>query len=193
MMSITGAERFEKFADLQAAHSSLLKLQRDADTQVVNADILETFVGRGRMAGVMIESPSERDDVQAILDFWATRLVRLGYPLPDTTLAEFDPTLAPELPEDPCPYRGLEAFTSNEYYYGRESVIDELLMHLKRDDKLVAIVGPSGSGKSSVILGGLLPRLKQNAIPGSQYWQYRVMVPGVQPMVSFAQMMSLSE
>src|SRR6266702_8252670 len=53
-------------------------------------------------------------------------------------------------------------------------------MHAAR---MLAVLGPSGSGKSSVVMAGLLPRLQQGALPGSEHWVYlEPMVPGAHPL-----------
>jgi hypothetical protein len=44
------------------------------------------------------------------------------------------------------------------------------------------VVGPSGSGKSSVVKAGLIPALRSGAIPGSQKWFVAEMVPGTRPL-----------
>src|SRR5205807_9637482 len=50
------------------------------------------------------------------------------------------------------------------------------------DKRLLAIIGPSGSGKSSVVMAGLLPQLQQGALPGSSTWIYlEPMLPGKHP------------
>jgi excinuclease UvrABC ATPase subunit len=41
---------------------------------------------------------------------------------------------------------------------------------LAKGDRFTVVVGASGSGKSSVVAAGLLPRLSDNAIPGSRDW-----------------------
>ncbi len=49
--------------------------------------------------------------------------------------------------------------------------------------RLLTIIGPSGSGKSSVVMAGLLPSLQQGALPGSETWAYLdPMVPGKHPI-----------
>ncbi len=63
----------------------------------------------------------------------------------------------------PCPYRGLSAFTEVDapFFFGREAFIDRLFEAVHRQP-LVAVIGPSGSGKSSVAFAGLLPRLRKD-------------------------------
>jgi WD40 repeat protein/energy-coupling factor transporter ATP-binding protein EcfA2 len=60
-----------------------------------------------------------------------------------------------------CPYRGLSAFREEDAscFFGREQFTETLWIAVKKKP-LVAVVGASGSGKSSVVLAGLIPRLK---------------------------------
>jgi len=59
------------------------------------------------------------------------------------------------------PYRGLEAFRAEEHhlFFGREQVTAKLLKTV-RQKSFVAILGPSGSGKSSLLFAGLLPQIR---------------------------------
>lgn len=68
---------------------------------------------------------------------------------------------APPRTEVRNPYKGLKAFQEADAsdFYGRDELIDRLEETLNRR-RLVAVVGPSGSGKSSVVKAGLLPRLR---------------------------------
>lgn len=74
------------------------------------------------------------------------------------------------LPPPPAPvrnpYKGLRAFqqADAEDFFGRGAVVDRLVEAVATY-ALVAVVGPSGSGKSSVLKAGLLPRLQQGALP----------------------------
>ncbi len=80
------------------------------------------------------------------------------------------------------PYKGLQAFgeTDAEDFYGRDSLVAELVAALG-DHRLVAVVGPSGIGKSSVVKAGLVPALRKGALPGSERWVISDMFPGSYP------------
>ena len=89
-----------------------------------------------------------------------------------------------------CPYRGLRYFDCNEedpkYFHGRESLTDQLLDKV-RQSNFLAIVGPSGSGKSSVMRAGLLHQLKQGEkLAGSGRWKIQILVPGEHPLQCLA-------
>ncbi|MBF2027603.1 MAG: caspase family protein [Oscillatoriales cyanobacterium C42_A2020_001] len=90
--------------------------------------------------------------------------------------------------QDVCPYRGLEPFEEGhaEYFFGRESLTDQLLNQLKTGN-FVAVLGASGSGKSSLVRAGLVHKLQRGqALSGSQNWQIRVITPTEQPLKSLA-------
>jgi DNA-binding SARP family transcriptional activator/energy-coupling factor transporter ATP-binding protein EcfA2 len=82
-----------------------------------------------------------------------------------------------------CPFKGLASYEASdaEYFYGRERLIAELVARLV-GPALLALVGPSGSGKSSVVRAGLLPALASGALPGSEEWRQVVLRPGVHPL-----------
>jgi DNA-binding SARP family transcriptional activator/WD40 repeat protein/type II secretory pathway predicted ATPase ExeA len=83
------------------------------------------------------------------------------------------------------PYRGLAAFGQADaaVFFGRRRLVEELVQRLDGADsgRLLAVVGPSGSGKSSVVRAGLLPALGQGAVSRSDRWFVATMVPGVSP------------
>ena len=91
---------------------------------------------------------------------------------------------------DICPYKGLAYFECNDedpkYFYGRTALTDELLDGVRRGNFL-AVLGASGSGKSSVLRAGLMHQLKRGRqVSGSETWQVRVFVPGSHPLQSLA-------
>jgi WD40 repeat protein/DNA-binding SARP family transcriptional activator len=81
-----------------------------------------------------------------------------------------------------CPYKGLATFEAEdaEYFFGRERLVAELAARLV-GAPLLAVVGPSGSGKSSVVRAGLLPALAGGVLPGSEEWTQAVIRPGTHP------------
>ena len=84
------------------------------------------------------------------------------------------------------PYKGLRPFEQADAgdFFGRDTLIQRLLDRLKEDhsfSNFLAVIGPSGSGKSSVIKAGLIPALRRGAIPGSNTWFLTEMVPGSDP------------
>ena len=86
----------------------------------------------------------------------------------------------------PCPYQGLFAFQEEEapLFFGREQFTQKLVAAVKRK-ALVAVVGPSGSGKSSVVFAGLVARLRSSAQNSPiQIVSFR---PGVSPFDALAE------
>ena len=91
---------------------------------------------------------------------------------------------------DICPYKGLEYFDCNDedpkYFYGREKLTDKLLDRV-RQSNFLAILGASGSGKSSVLRAGLLHQLKLGRkLADSQDWKIPIMLPGEHPLQNLA-------
>lgn len=91
----------------------------------------------------------------------------ISYQGQDETTASVNQTNLPrktykiDSPPPPCPYQGLAAFHSEnaQFFYGRDAVTNRLI-EMARVKPLVAVVGPSGSGKSSVVFAGLIPQLQ---------------------------------
>lgn len=99
-------------------------------------------------------------------------------PRPSTS----DSLLAPHrIPSNP--FKGLRAFGPDDAasFFGRDRLVTELLRGIGRGQRLIALVGASGSGKSSVVRAGLIPALGKAALEGSDQWQVASMVPGAHP------------
>ena len=80
-----------------------------------------------------------------------------------------------------APYPGLETFKPEQapIFFGRGSEVDQLLEVLRDPAiRFVAVVGASGSGKSSLVAAGLIPRLRAGALPGSSQWVDIIFKPG---------------
>lgn len=82
-----------------------------------------------------------------------------------------------------CPFKGLASFepVDAEYYFGRERLVAELVARLV-GARFLGIVGPSGSGKSSVLRAGLLSALAGGVLPGSEGWRRLLLRPGERPL-----------
>ncbi|QDL09687.1 hypothetical protein DP113_18805 [Brasilonema octagenarum UFV-E1] len=89
-----------------------------------------------------------------------------------------------------CPYRGLQYFDCTpedaQYFYGRQAFTDQLIEKV-RAGNFLAVLGASGSGKSSVVRAGLLYQLKSGRrLSGSETWQIKIFQPGEHPLQSLA-------
>ena len=91
------------------------------------------------------------------------------------------------------PYRGLELFDVEHapLFFGREALTEWLLDALKRkpsgaENRFLAIVGASGSGKSSLARAGLMAALKDGKLDGSAAWPRAICRPGAEPFFNLA-------
>ncbi|MFZ4703483.1 MAG: hypothetical protein ACOYMG_25860, partial [Candidatus Methylumidiphilus sp.] len=79
------------------------------------------------------------------------------------------------------PFPGLRPFTHKDWpiFFGRGKETDELLARLRDPaQRFIAVVGASGSGKSSLVWAGLIPRLLDGALEGSADWAWVRFTPG---------------
>jgi WD40 repeat protein/energy-coupling factor transporter ATP-binding protein EcfA2 len=85
-----------------------------------------------------------------------------------------------------CPYRGLEPFREEDaaFFCGRDDAIRELVARVK-EHSFVAVVGPSGSGKSSLVFAGLLPVLRKQG--RTTMWDVVTLRPGKSPLSALAE------
>jgi WD40 repeat protein/serine/threonine protein kinase len=97
------------------------------------------------------------------------------------------------------PYKGLQPFqiTDSSNFFGREKTVQYLLEKLAEVNpaassgqpdfgRFLAIIGSSGSGKSSLVRAGLIPALWRGELPGSADWFVADMVPGSHPLAELA-------
>lgn len=128
-----------------------------------------------------------RSRVQAIVRARELKLIVTG----DTTMTDGLPPLDGQtmisLPEPENPYKGLHPFQTADArdFFGREGLTRRLIEHMQVDhtfNRFLAVVGPSGSGKSSVVRAGLIPALWRGALPGAEKWFVVDMIPGTHPL-----------
>ena len=93
-----------------------------------------------------------------------------------------------------CPYKGLTAFEASDadYFFGRDRLVAELVAKLV-GSPFVALVGASGSGKSSLLGAGLLPALANGVLPTSAEWTYVTMRPGSHPLRELRDALAMTE
>lgn len=113
------------------------------------------------------------------------------------------PATAIPLADVRCPYVGMRAFAEDDwpFFFGRTAWTSRLVERLRerigggvdgarRARRLMGVLGPSGSGKSSLVLAGLLPALRHGRIPGSETWPIVTIRPGSHPLESLAKSMA---
>lgn len=78
------------------------------------------------------------------------------------------------------PYRRLEAFGENDvvWFHGRGDAVEQVLSSLRVAEAGVLLLGPSGSGKSSLLHAGVLPTVGDGGLPGSDRWVRVSVRPG---------------
>jgi len=119
----------------------------------------------------------------------APLLEKLVVALPLYRIAEYWPKLTQIAQQKNTrdPYVGLQTFGEEDadVFYGRESLVERLVEKVAHSPFL-AVLGPSGSGKSSLIRAGLVPALKKGALPGSSQWNYLIIKPTQHPLDALA-------
>lgn len=139
---------------------------------------LDAVIGRATA-----KDPAERyTDALALLNDFRQALGRLGDSHPALITYEEEESTG----EPANPFKGLRAFSEAdaENFFGRETLIQQLLARLGEGGDLsrfLAVIGPSGSGKSSVVRAGLVPALRRGGLPGSENWFIVDLLPGKHP------------
>ncbi|MBV9000186.1 MAG: PQQ-binding-like beta-propeller repeat protein [Solirubrobacterales bacterium] len=129
-----------------------LRAQADGG-QIFLSAVAADLVGRHLPAGY------------SLVDLGPDRLK--GVTAPERVYALKGPGVPAPLAGTECPYRGLLAFEpeDREFFFGREEVVADLVGRLASGG-LVAVVGASGSGKSSVLRAGLVAAVRAGEVSG---------------------------
>ncbi|MBE2268155.1 MAG: protein kinase [Anaerolinea sp.] len=136
------------------------------------------------------EKLQARNRVQAIIRARELHLIAPAHPTRDTPASV-------RAPKPINPYKGLLAFKQEDCqdFFGRETVVQKLLEHMgqvtalpvSREAKyarFLAIVGASGSGKSSLVHAGLVPAFWRGDLLQPEHWYVAEMLPGSRPLDS---------
>ncbi|WP_405870928.1 helix-turn-helix domain-containing protein [Streptomyces sp. NBC_00005] len=100
-----------------------------------------------------------------------------------------------EVPEDvPVPYRGLARFEPGDQhlFFGRDRVVDEV-DELVCEHRFAVLFGPSGSGKSSLLRAGLIPRLQGEIAARGCPATLRILTPGPTPATTYGHLLAPAE
>ncbi len=113
-----------------------------------------------------------------------SRLQETAFVVPSETLQEICPELKVK---DLCPFRGLLPFMEEDadFFFGRDSMINVFLDKLRGNLDFLALVGPPGSGKSSLIRAGILPKIRRGEVPRLRNAKIVTFLPRINPINAF--------
>src|SRR5512135_677301 len=167
---------FPSLPALRARHAELSGRHRTAATpsDPVFWGEVERFLRQARATGASLESADDREAAQAILNVWSSNLYGARRVDVDAELAEHDPGAPRDLSDDDCPYVGLGALDEPRAraFCGRDRLVHNWAERF-RHQRLLVVVGPPFSGKTSLVMAGLIPELKSGqVVPGSEGWRF---------------------
>ncbi|MEU8762656.1 AAA family ATPase [Streptomyces sp. NPDC048659] len=117
-------------------------------------------------------------------------------PNPAVTVRHDEPPEEAGTARERCPYPGLDAFKADEtdLFFGREGMTERLLDRMEHLARSLAstpliLVGPSGSGKSSLLNAGLTARLRERELFGTTPWLLLRLTPGPSPLPRLADLL----
>jgi WD40 repeat protein/DNA-binding SARP family transcriptional activator len=210
----SGADAVACAIDMQAAVAATNRTSREPLSIRVGLHVGEPVRDDGDLYGTSVVIASRLCDTAAPGQILASDLVRelvaprrrfafaeagsialkgLAEPVPTVEVVgeSTDAAAAPRAGAEP-PYKGLMTFEPEDrgLFFGRDATVAELV-DCVRDQRLVAVVGASGTGKSSVVRAGVLASLREDALSGSSAWPTVLMTPGGHPLVELAAHLSL--
>lgn len=141
----------------------------------------------------------ERAEVEAVLARATARNPEDRYDSAEAFLAELDELLEIHIdqlahfPVSRNPYKGLRPFDEGDAtdFFGRDDLVAAIIAALSLN-RFVTVVGPSGSGKSSVVRSGLLPTLADNGSESDASWLPVVFTPGSSPLDALVEALTRS-
>jgi hypothetical protein len=143
----------------------------------IDYDALDSSKSKSALIGSLIDLVERRNLTPQLLD-----RLRLARPAVDWSALEEPPTR-----QLLSPYIGPRHFTEEDgqLFFGRETLVAEALRRLS-SDSFLALVGPPGSGKTSVVLAGIVPALRQGRLAAAAGWPVYLLRPGERPLANLA-------
>ncbi|MBW4595678.1 MAG: CHAT domain-containing protein [Brasilonema angustatum HA4187-MV1] len=164
------------------------QMQAEAIRQHVNYVIgMTQTVGDKAAVGFAVafyDAIAAGEEVEFAYELGCSQMI--GFLEQQTPLLRKKQLITPIVPQTevipPNPYQGLSAFGEEDaaFFFGRDTFVNSLVQ-ATRSQSLVAVIGPSGSGKSSVVFAGLIPQLR-----GEGNWLIESLRPGNQPFYQLA-------
>ncbi|MEA3208052.1 MAG: hypothetical protein QOE70_1109 [Chthoniobacter sp.] len=178
---------FRNIDELNAAHDALTEKLSELDDARALADEMLDFMHRAEAAGRLLYQDSERTAAQSLLNYWSAILYRAGVTPPSGDLQEFDVEAGEELAEADFPYSRLGRVTGTdmEQLKGWTRLTRECLTTLRKNH-LLMVLGGSGSGRSSLVLHGVLPRLRAGGPEAGPQPCPEPFKPGTNPLAALA-------
>jgi DNA-binding SARP family transcriptional activator len=149
---------------------------------------------REPVPSIAVARPDVPEAVDEVIGKATAKDPRERYPDATALVAEFRAALPPRRARPVAiartgmrnPYKGLRPFleADTDDFFGREALVERIVGRLREEDegsRFLAVVGPSGSGKSSLVRAGVVPALRRGALPGSEKWFMIEMHPGAEP------------
>ena len=159
-----GIDKLRQLLEERAPHASVLKQRFQTQVKKLkNTQRADSHIAREERTQALLELNNISDQ---LLELSFDALAALGKEPPEYKAQ--------------CPFPGLSSFGDKRYhkfFFGREDLVKELYKELLKDNFL-AVIGASGSGKSSVVLAGLILKLKEE----EPSLQYAYMTPSKEPL-----------
>ena len=179
-------EPFESLSGLHLQHVEMMRAVRRESRETEWVERIRKFIDRVKATGTRLDSPADRDSAQNIITYWTSYLFTAGdreaLSAAPAILDPFDPMNAPDLSKVASPYQGLKPFGVDDakHFFGREEAI-KILLNTLRDQPAVVVVGPMGSGKTSLVTAGVIPKLKSRMFAENRNPVFLVVIPRTDP------------
>lgn len=152
-----------------------------ATVRAIEQESMRPSSGMASALGQQLRAPEETEQFVSLFMNVARGLADIS------VLPPPNPLISAKRPQSqvrpPCPYLGIQAFSmkDKERFFGRQDEVRDLRSKLAHH-RLLFVIGPSGSGKSSLIQAGLIPALSESAQFPKGTWTHLTIRPGAAPL-----------